>query len=75
MLFSELKCKEVINCRNCERLGRVWDLELDDCGCIAKLYVGSRGRFLHVLTGEPDYIIGFQQIRQIGPDIILVDCG
>ncbi len=75
MLFSELKCKEVINCRNCARLGHVLDLELDDCGCIAKLFVGSKARFMHVLTGESEYVIGFQQIRQIGSDIILVDCG
>ena len=75
MLFSELKCKEVINCRDCERLGRVYDIELDECGCIKKLFVGSKGRFLKILTGEQEYVICFQQIKQIGMDIILVDCG
>ncbi len=75
MLYSELKCKEVINCKNCQRLGRVLDLELDDCGCIVKLYVGSKARFLHVLTGETEYEICYKNICQIGDDIILVDCG
>lgn len=74
MMFSELRCKEVINCRDCKRLGRVMDLELDDCGCICKLYIGNRIRFLHILTGEPEYVICFKQVKQIGPDIILVDC-
>lgn len=74
MLFSEMKCKEVINCRDCKKLGKVMDLDLDDCGCIQKIFVGSKVRFMHVLTGEPEYVIGYKQIRQIGPDIILVDC-
>ena len=50
------------------------DMDLDDCGCIQKIFVGSKVRFMHVLTGEPEYVIGYKQIRQIGPDIILVDC-
>ena len=29
MLFSELKKKEVINLKNCERLGKVSDFEFD----------------------------------------------
>ena len=34
MLFSELKCKDVINVRDCKKLGHVCDLEFDECsGC------------------------------------------
>ena len=55
MLFSELKCKDVINVRDCKKLGHVCDLEFDECsGCICKIMV-------------------YKDIRQIGPDIILVD--
>lgn len=75
MLYSDMKCKEVINCKNCQRLGRVLDLELDECGCITKLYIGSKARFLHAITGEPEYVVCFKQICQIGEDIILVECG
>ena len=46
MLFSELKCKDVINIRDCKKLGHV---------C------------------EPNIVIPYKDIRQIGPDIILVD--
>ena len=36
MLFSELKCKDVINIRDCKKLGHVCDLEFDECsGCIS----------------------------------------
>lgn len=30
MLFSELKCKDVINVRDCKKLGHVCDLEFDE---------------------------------------------
>ena len=49
MLFAELKCKEVINLRDCKQLGRVADLEFDERnGCIHKLLVptGNNGEFL-----------------------------
>ena len=40
MLFSELKCKDVINIKDCRKLGRVCDLEFDPCsGCICKIMV------------------------------------
>ena len=42
MLYSELKSKEVINIKNCKRLGRIADLELDECtGQIHKIIVPS----------------------------------
>ena len=40
MFFSELKCKDVINVRDCKKLGHVCDLEFDECsGCICKIMV------------------------------------
>ena len=40
MLFSELKKKEVINLKNCQKLGRVSDFEFDECtGQIFKLII------------------------------------
>ena len=35
MLFSELKCKDVVNLRDCRKMGHVIDFEFDECtGCI-----------------------------------------
>lgn len=73
MLFSELKCKDVINIRDCKKLGRVSDLEFDECsGCIRKIIIPG-GKMLSFLNCEPDIVIPYKDIRQIGPDIILVD--
>lgn len=74
MLFSELKCKDVINIRDCKKLGRVCDMEFDECsGCIRKIMVPGDNKMLSFLRCEPDLVIPFRDIRQIGPDIILVD--
>lgn len=74
MLFSEFKCKDVINIRDCKRLGRVGDLEFDECnGCICKIIVPGGSKMMSFLHCEPDIVIPYKNIRQIGPDIILVD--
>ena len=76
MLFSDLCSKEVINIRDCRRLGKVSDFEFDECsGCIHKLIVtGSYNKIFNFFCGdENDYVIPYKHIRQIGPDIILVD--
>ena len=40
MLYSEFKSKEVINIKDCKRLGRVTDFEFDECtGQICKIIV------------------------------------
>ena len=55
MLFSELKCKDVIS------------------GCICKIMVPGGNQWLGFLRCEPNIVIPYKDIRQIGPDIILVD--
>lgn len=50
------------------------DLEFDECsGQIRKLFVPNGNKFLNFLCCEPDYCIPYKDIRQIGPDIIIVD--
>lgn len=77
MLYSDLKKKEVINIKNCKTLGRVIDLEFDECtGNIKKLVVGDslhNFSFCKFLELAPNTIIPYKEICQIGPDIILVD--
>ena len=74
MLYSELKSKEVINIKNCKRLGRIADLELDECtGQIHKIILPSCSILTNWFRMEPDYVIPYCNIKQIGPDIILVD--
>lgn len=75
MLFSELRAKEVINIKDCKRLGRVVDFEFNECnGCILKLIVpGTCNKFCNFLKCEKEFVIPYRDIKQIGPDIILVD--
>ncbi len=74
MLYSELKNKDVINIKNCCKLGHVCDLEFDPCsGCICKIMVPGCSRLFGFFNTEPDIVIPFRDIKQIGPDIILVD--
>jgi len=74
MLFSELKCKDVINIRDCKKIGKVCDFEFDECkGCICKITVAGGNKCLSFLRCDPDIIIPYRDIKQIGPDIILVD--
>lgn len=74
MRFSELKQKEVINCRDGERIGYVCDLILDECtACIKKLIIPGQCRLFGILGKDQEYIIPWNCIRQIGTDIILID--
>ncbi len=74
MLFSELREKEVISIRECRKLGHISDIEFD-ChkGCIEKIHVPCRHKLCNFFSQEPDYVICFCDIKQIGSDIILVD--
>ena len=74
MLFCELKKKEVISLRTCNRIGYVVDLEFDHCnGCIKKIIVSDRCKWLPSLCCDNDCYICYKDIKQIGPDIIIVD--
>lgn len=74
MLFSELKCKDVINLKDCRCLGKITDLEFhSDTGCICKVFIPKSKKNLNIFAKEEYYEICYRDIRQIGPDIILVD--
>lgn len=74
MQYSEFRKKEVINIKNCEKLGRVTNLEIDESsGQICKIIVSGGSFLLPCLPGEAEYMIPYCHIRQIGPDLILVD--
>lgn len=69
--LTDLKRKEVVNICDGARLGFVQDVLVElPCGQIAALIVPGP---CHFLGPRQDYIIPWSSIRQIGPDIILVD--
>lgn len=73
MRLCNLKEKEVVNIRDCCCLGRVCDVDID-CkdGCILALIVPGPAKFCF-FGFECEFIIPWKCVRQIGPDIILVD--
>lgn len=72
--ICELKQKEVINIKDCKRLGFVGDVDFDMCtGCLLAIIVPGPGCFCGFLGREKEYIIPFCDICQVGEDIILVD--
>lgn len=75
MLFSELKKKEVINLKNCQKLGKVCDFEFDECtGQIFKLIIPGENKWCGLFgSSDSNYVICYKDIKQIGPDIIIVD--
>lgn len=74
MLVSELKAKEVISMKDCRKLGHIIDLEFDECnGCIRKIIVPGCCSWFNLFKEDPVIDISYKNIRQIGPDIILVD--
>ena len=72
--ISDLKTKEVINICDCRRLGYVGDVDFDmESGCLLAIIVPGPGCFCGFLVREKEYVIPFCDIRQVGPDIILVN--
>ena len=67
----DLHQKEVINIRNAERLGFIYDLEVDlETGQIINLII-PRHRFF--FFRKEDYIIPWHNVVMVGKDLVLID--
>lgn len=74
MRICDLKNKEVINSADCKILGYVADVDFDLCnGRVLAIIVPGPGKVLGFLCRESEYIIPYECITRIGPDIILVN--
>ena len=74
MKFTELRCKEVICISDGRRLGFVCDVKVEiPDGCVVASIVPGPCRLLGLWGRKDDYLIPWNCIRRIGPDIILVD--
>ena len=67
MLFSELKCKDVINLRDCRKLGHIADFEFDECtGCICRVIVPGSAKWKSLFgcdEGREIWLQGYQTDR------------
>lgn len=74
MRIYDLREKEVINCRDGQRLGYVCDVEFDICSCqITHIIVPGPCKVWGILGRDQDYVISCKCIKQFGIDVILVD--
>lgn len=74
MRFCDLKEKDVVNRCDCKRLGRVNDLIFDEKkGCICSIIVPGPFRFSGFFGPDQEFVIPWNKICQIGPDVILVE--
>lgn len=74
MRISDLKQKEVINIKDCRRLGFVGDVDFDmKTGKLLAIIVPGPGCFCGFLGREKEFIIPFCDICQVGDDIILIE--
>ncbi|MCI5848460.1 MAG: YlmC/YmxH family sporulation protein [Lachnospiraceae bacterium] len=75
MRLCELKCKEVINICDGQKIGHITDMEFDLCkGCISKIIVPGPCKSFGWFGRELEYIIPVRCVRQIGEDVVLVEC-
>lgn len=74
MRFCELRQKEVINMCDCKILGNVVDLFFDECsGCIKEIVVPAASKFCGFFGTDSEYVIPFECVKKIGPDVIIVE--
>ena len=70
--FTQLQCKEVICVSDGRRLGFVTDVQVElPGGNVCAIVVPCPGRFPGGFGRRDDFIIPWNCIRRIGPDILL----
>lgn len=72
--FSQLQCKEVICVTDGRRLGFISDIDIEvPQGHVCAIIVPGPCRFLGLFGRRDDFVIPWNCIKRIGPDIVLVD--
>ena len=72
--IRDLRCKEVINICDGQRLGFVEDMVFDLCkGKIEKLIIPGPCTIFGILGRDHEYIIDICDVKQVGSDVILVE--
>ena len=74
MKFTQLQCKEVICISDGRRLGFICDVLVEvPEGNVCAIVVPGPCRFFGLFGRRDDYIIPWNRICRMGPDIVLVD--
>ncbi|MBQ9949581.1 MAG: YlmC/YmxH family sporulation protein [Clostridia bacterium] len=74
MTFCELKSREVINICDGARLGRICDMELDECtGQLLSLIIPGDSKLFGLIRSDEELVIPYSAIKKLGDDVILVE--
>ena len=74
MRICQLRQKEVINICTGTRMGFISDLEFDlETGRIIAIIVPGPCKLWGILGRDHEFVIPFQCITNVGPDIVLVE--
>ena len=74
MRFSEFGQKEVVNISDGKCLGCVCDIGFDPCdGKIRDIILKGPPKWFHCIGYDSEYVIPWDRIIRIGPDVILVE--
>ena len=69
----DLKQREVINIVNAERLGYIYDVDIDfETGKITSVIVPGRRNIFSFFSKRNDYIIPWDKIITVGRELVLV---
>lgn len=69
----DLKQREVINIINAERLGYIYDVDIDfETGKINSVIIPGRRGILNLFSKKNDYIIPWDKIITVGRELVLV---
>lgn len=71
---TDMRCKEVINVKDGQRLGFISDVEVEiPEGRVCAVIVPGPCRFFGLFGRKDDFVIPWRCIRRVGEDIILVE--
>ena len=71
----DLRCKEVVNCNDGQRIGFVGDVEVEVVtGKVVGLIVPCMGGLGSIFGRGEEYYVPWEAIKCLGEDIILVEC-
>ncbi len=74
MRICDLREKEVINIRTGKMLGCVLDIDFDhECGRMGAFIIPGPPKYWGMFGRDMEYVLPWECIKTIGPDIILVD--
>ncbi len=72
MMLSDLQAKDIINIKDGNNLGRIVDAKVDERGQI-NYFVAEPKKMFKMVTRVGDVSFGFDKIKKIGEDVILVE--